>query len=364
MSASRSRPRIHAVILAGGAGERFWPASRAALPKPFLRVLGGKRTLLDATAQRARRVAARGCVWVVCGAEHERPIRAALRLPGRRVLVEPERRNTAAAVAFAARRIAAEDPDAVMLVLPADHHIPDVRAFVASVRSAAHAAHDARVLVTLGITPTRAETGYGYIEQGVAAGAGHPALYRVRRFVEKPDSARARRFLRRGGYFWNAGIFVWSVREILVELARYMPELDIAFAPLGGVKAPARAAIAAAYRRAPSAPIDTGVMERSRKVWTLPVTWHWSDVGTWESLATELGVGPRSSRRVAGEVAFDDRGGNLVWGQPGRPVALLGVEGLVVVDTGDALLVARLDRSNDVREVVKALKANRRSDVT
>jgi mannose-1-phosphate guanylyltransferase len=352
------------VILAGGAGERFWPASRAALPKPFLRVLGD-RTLLDATAARAWRVAARGCVWVVCGGEHERPIRAALRLPSRRVLVEPERRNTAAAVAFAAQRIAAEDPDAVMLVLPADHHIPDLRAFAASVRSAAHAAQEANVLVTLGITPTRPETGYGYIEQGAAAGADHPKLFRVRRFVEKPDAARARRFLRRGGYFWNAGIFVWSAREILAEIARYMPELDAALAPLGGARLPARAAVAAAYRRAPSAPIDTGVMERSRRVWTLPVTWHWSDVGTWESLATELGVGEGRSRSVAGsELVFDDRGGNLVWGRPDKPVALLGVEGVAVVDTGDALLVARLDRSNDVREVVKALKANRRSDVT
>ena len=207
------------------------------------------------------------------------------------MLVEPERRNTAAAVAFAAQRIAAEDPDAVMLVLPADHHIPDVRAFAASVRTAAHAAHEASVLVTLGITPARPETGYGYIEQGAAAGAEHPELFRVRRFVEKPDAARARRFLRRGGYFWNAGIFVWSAREILAEIARYMPELDAALAPLGGARPPARAAVAAAYRRAPSAPIDTGVMERSRRVWTLPVTWHWSDVGTWESLATELGVG-------------------------------------------------------------------------
>jgi mannose-1-phosphate guanylyltransferase len=351
------------VILAGGAGERFWPASRAAVPKPFLRVIGN-HTLLDETAVRARRVASRGCVWVVCGAEHERAIRSALRLPRDRVLVEPERRNTAPAVAFAALRVAAEDPDAVMLVLPADHHIPDLRGFAASVHSAARAAHEARVLVTLGIAPTRPETGYGYIQCGAAAGPDHPGLFRVRRFVEKPDAARARRYLRRGGFLWNAGIFVWSAREILAELARYMPELDAALAPLGAGRLPSRAAVQRAYHSAPSAPIDTGVMERSRRVWTLPVTWHWSDVGTWESLATELGLAPGRSCRVAGELAFDDRGGNLVWGQPGRPVALLGVEGLAVVDAGDALLVARLDRSNDVREVVKALKASRRSDVT
>jgi mannose-1-phosphate guanylyltransferase len=351
------------VILAGGAGERFWPASRAAVPKPFLRVLGN-RTLLDATAARAQRVATRARVWVVCGEEHERAIRRATRLPRERVLVEPERRNTAAAVAFAALRIAARDPDAVMLVLPADHYIPDVRAFAEAARTAADAAHAARVLVTIGVTPTRPETGYGYIQRGAEVGPAHPGLYRVKRFVEKPDSVRAQRYLRRGGFFWNAGIFVWSAREILAEIARYMPELDAAFAPLRGARGPSRAAVRRAYRSAPSAPIDTGVMERSRRVWTLPATWHWSDVGTWESLANELGVAPGQSRRVAGELAFDDRGGNLVWGQPGRPVALLGIEGVAVVDTGDALLVARLDRSNEVRAVVNALKAQRRSDVT
>ena len=358
------QPRIHAVILAGGAGERFWPASRAARPKPFLRVLGDL-TLLDATAARARRTATRDRVWVVCGAEHERPIRAALRIPRAHVLVEPQRRNTAAAVAFAALRIAAEDPDAVMLVLPADHFIPDVRAFTGSVRSAARAAREADVLVTLGIAPTRPDTGYGYIQRGAVAGEAHPGLFRVRRFVEKPDEKRARAYLRSGEFLWNAGIFVWTARAILAEIARYMPELAAAFAPLGAPRPPSRAAIASAYESAPSAPIDTGVMERSRRVWTLPVSWHWSDVGTWESLAKELGVGEGRSRAVAGsELIFDDRGGNLVWGQPDRPVALLGVEGVAVVDTGDALLVARLDRSNDVREVVNALKAQRRSDVT
>ena len=324
----------------------------------------GNRTLLDATAARAQRIATRARVWVVCGFEHERPIRAALRLPRERVLVEPLRRNTAAAVAFAAHRIAAEDPDAVMLVLPADHVIPDLRAFAGAVRSAAQAAHAARVLVTLGVAPTRPETGYGYIQRGAPVGAAHPGLYRVRRFVEKPDAARAQRYLRTGDFLWNAGIFVWSAREILAEIARYMPALDAAFAPLGAVRRPSRAVVRRAYHAAPSAPIDTGVMERSRRVWTLPVSWHWSDVGTWESLAQELGVAAGQSRLVAGELAFDDRGGNLVWGQPDRPVALLGVAGVVVVDTGDALLVARLDRSNDVREVVKALKAQRRSDVT
>jgi mannose-1-phosphate guanylyltransferase/mannose-6-phosphate isomerase len=301
---------------------------------------------------------------VVCGAEHAAPIRTALGLAPERVLVEPARRNTAAAVALAAVRIHALDPDAVMLVLPADHHIPDARAFAADVRRAARAAAEEPVLITLGIAPARAETGYGYIWRGRAVGVRHPGLYRVRRFVEKPDAARARRYLRHGGYLWNAGIFVWSARAILAELERHMPALFAAFAPLGRARRISRGQLARAYRGVDSVPIDTGVLERSRSVWTLPVAWRWSDVGTWESLAQELGVGAGRSHAVAGELAFDDRGGNLVWGQAGRPVALLGIEGLAVVDTGDALLVARLDRSNDVREIVKSLKASGRSDVT
>jgi mannose-1-phosphate guanylyltransferase len=352
------------VILAGGAGERFWPASRQCVPKPFLEVVGG-RSLLGATLARARRFAASERVWVVCGHEHARALRAASALPPGRVLAEPARRNTALAVALAATRVAARHPDAVLAVLPADHHIPDARAFAADIRRAARAARDAQVLVTLGVRPTRPETGYGYIQLGAPLGQAHPKLHRVRRFVEKPDASRARRYLRHGGYLWNAGIFVWTARAILEEIERWMPELHRALAP---VRAEGRrlrtAALARAYRRAPSLPIDIGVMERSRRVWTLPVRWAWSDVGTWESLAAQLGVKTKRSYVVAGDLIHDDRGGNLVWGCEGRPVALLGVEGLAVVDTGDALLVARLDRSDEVRGIVQALKDQGRSDVT
>jgi mannose-1-phosphate guanylyltransferase len=362
--AARSAPEIHAVILAGGAGERFWPASRGHTPKPFLEVVGGC-SLLDATLARARRFAAEDRVWAVCGREHARALRGATGLPPGRLLAEPAQRNTAMAVALAATRVAARDPDAVMAVLPADHHIPDARAFAADIRRAARAAREAQVLVTLGVRPSRPDTGYGYIQVGAPAGPAHPKLRRVRRFVEKPDAARARRYLRHGGYLWNAGIFVWTARAILEEIERWMPSLHRALAP---VRAEGRrlraAALARAYRRAPSLPIDVGVMERSRRVWTLPVRWAWSDVGTWQSLAAELGVTAKRSHVVAGELVHDDGGGNLVWGCEGRPVALLGVEGLAVVDTGDALLVARLDRSDGVRGIVQALKDRGRSDVT
>jgi len=357
----RESPRVHAVILAGGAGERFWPASRQRRPKPFLRVAEG-RTLLSATLARARRIARRGDVWVVCGPEHAPAIRRATRLPARRVLVEPLRRNTAMAIAYAAARVAREDPDAVLAVLPADHRIPDERAFAAAIARAARAAAAAGAIVTLGVRPTRPDGGYGYIRIGAAAGRAFPGLHRVARFVEKPDLARARRFLRSGNYLWNAGIFVFCARTLLGEVEVCAPELHRALAPIqASPRLPARPLLARCYRAAPSLPIDVAVMEKSRRVWTLPVAFRWSDVGTWSSLASELGVGPGQSRLVGGELLYDECGGNLVWGR--RRVALLGVEGLAVIDAGDVLMITKLERSPDVRRIVAALKARRRTDV-
>ncbi|MEE8508758.1 MAG: mannose-1-phosphate guanylyltransferase [Myxococcota bacterium] len=359
---TRGGGKLHAVVLAGGAGERFWPASRERRPKPFLRVIDGK-SLLDATLTRARRFAGGDRVWVICGREHAGAIRRATGLPARRILVEPRRRNTAMAVAVAAARVAAEDPGAVIAVLPADHVIPDARAFAAVIRRAAAAAREAAVLVTLGVKPTRPDTGYGYIQMGPPV-SGHPGLRRVRRFVEKPVAAKARRYVQGGRYLWNAGIFVWTAETILAEIEDCAPEVHRALAPLAGAgRRVTASALERAYRRAPSLPIDVAVLERSRRVWTLPVAFHWSDVGTWQSLAEELGVEAGRSRVVAGDLAFDEPGGNLVWGGD-RVIALLGVEGVAVIDAGDALLVARLDCASDVRRIVAELKAKGRRDVT
>jgi mannose-1-phosphate guanylyltransferase len=257
--------------------------------------------------------------------------------------------------------VAARDCSAVLAFLPADHVIPDARRFTASLRRAARAADRGGALVTLGVEPTHADPGYGYIQVGAAVGAAYPRLHHVRRFREKPDAALARRLLRAGGHLWNAGIFVWRADAILAEIERHAPELARALAPFR--RRPTRAALERAYRRAPSLPIDVAVLEKSRRVWTLPVRFRWSDVGTWASLAEELGVRPSRSRVIAGEVAFDEPGGNLIWGQE-RPIALLGVSGLAVIDTPDALLVTRLERSPDVRRIVAALKAEGRADVT
>ena len=372
-----SSPAVHAVILAGGAGERFWPRSRRATPKPLMEIVGGK-TLLAATVERAHRVAEKGNVWLVCGHEHARAMKVASGLAPGRVLVEPERRNTAMAVAWAAQRIATQDPDAVMVVLSADHHIPDAKAFRKSIQLAARGAAEAEVLVTLGVRPSRPETGYGYIHLGREMGAEFPGLCRVRRFVEKPDAARARRYVALGDYLWNAGVFVWSVSTLLAEIKVCAPDLHKALAPLrkAGIGR-ARAPVEAAYRRAPSVPIDIAVLERSQRVCTIPVDFAWSDVGTWSSLGQELGLGSRPKSGPAGSSSLDESGncviggdvlalessGNLVWAD-NRMIALLGVDDLTVIDTDDVILITKAERSSDVRMIVSELKRKGRDELT
>src|SRR5215469_3770860 len=360
--ASALRRRSHAVILAGGAGERFWPHSRRHHPKPLLRV-GGRETLLAAAVERAIRCVPKHQIWLVCGPEHAAAMRREAGLPSSRTLVEPRRRNTAPAIALAATRIAARDPAALLVVLHADHLIPDGAAFARAVACALPAAAQAQVLLTLGVKPTRAETGYGYIERGAAA-PGFPGLHRVRRFVEKPDVRRARAFVRRASFLWNSGIFVWSVRAILEEIEEHAPQLHEALAPVRAAgKGPlSRRALQAAYAAAPSVPVDVAVLERSRRVWMLPVDFRWSDVGSWASLAEQLGGAGRANRAIGGEAVFEQAHGNLVWSAR-RTVALLGVEGLAVIDTPDALLVARLEESQHVRRIVDTLRAQGREDL-
>lgn len=344
---------LHLVAIAGGSGTRFWPLSRRHLPKQLL-TLGGEHTLLRATFERCAELAPAERWWMVVGEGHAQACAEAVpAVAPERVLSEPIGRNTAPAIALAAVHLRAADPQATMVVLPADHHVANSKAFVQSLRLAAKLAARGGI-VTLGIEPTYAETGYGYIQRGVPAAEGH--AFRVARFCEKPDHQTAESFLASGNYDWNAGIFVMKVSTFLDELRRQLPEMAGAFAQLSEhLGQPSyRQALQHTYQQVDSVSVDYGIMEGAKEVWVVPTRAGWNDVGSLRSLQA-LGYPDAEGNVVTGPALALDSTGCIVHTHAGQRVVLLGVAGLVVVSTPDAILVVPKDKAQEVRQVVAEL---------
>jgi len=346
---------LHAVILAGGSGTRFWPLSSGDRPKHLLALLG-PRTLLEETAARLRGIVPPSRTLVVAGRSHAEEVRRMLpSLPRGAVVAEPRPRNTAAAIVLAAARIHARDPDGVLVVLPADHRIPDGAGLRRTLRAAAARAREAGTLVLVGVRPDRPATGYGYIEPGRIAGRvrGFP-VRAVRRFKEKPDLATARRWLQRGGRLWNSGMFAWRADAFLAEVRRRLPRLHTALVA-SGAAAGGPAALARAYGRIPSVSVDYGVLERSGRVEVLPAAFRWDDLGSYAALLRHL---PRDAAGNAsrGRLLAVDARGVLSVAPAGHLTAVLGVEGLAVVTVPGATLVVPLDRCEEVRGLASMLR--------
>lgn len=357
----KSEPRtsnnhLYAVILAGGSGTRFWPLSRHLYPKQLLRIMGGE-TLIQQTMRRVTHCVPPDHVYISTNALQADSIRFQLNewkeaLQGHLIL-EPEGRNTAPAIALAAQRLVHHDPDAVMLVLPADHVIKETSRFQAAVELAVRMA-EAGSLVTFGVKPIRPETGYGYIQPNRRRSLARSRSlvgYPVARFVEKPDAKTAQRYLRAGHYYWNSGMFVWRASVILDELARHQPALARAVARLPASESPE---FAAAYRKLPSISIDHGVMERSARAAMIPVTFTWSDVGNWSSLE-EVASLDRAGNVISGNVVDLGSRHSVLYADQ-RVVATIGLSDMIVVDTADATLICPKSRAQDVKQVVEILK--------
>jgi mannose-1-phosphate guanylyltransferase len=341
----------HAVILAGGSGERFWPLSRADRPKQFL-PLAGTSSLLRATFERIRAVVPAERVWIVTSDRHARRVRKEIpEVPARQVLREPMGRNTAPALYLAALAISRVDPGASMLSVPADAWVPRKGPYQKSLREALKLGEAEDRLVLVGVSPTRAETGYGYIEPGPALSQGIGRA--VKRFVEKPSLTRARRFVAGKRHLWNCGIFAWRTSVFVDEVHEHLPELVSAFEPLEG-KHPTRKLLASAYRKAPSISVDHGVLERAGNVAVIPATFPWDDLGSWRALER---LSPGDFRR--GEVIALDSPGLVAWAESGM-LAVVGVPDVVVVHTKDATLVVAKDRAQDVRKIVASLGKKKR----
>ncbi len=313
--------------------------------------------MLQQTVARLSPPIARDRIHVVTSQAQARAVRAQLpTLGGDRVLVEPQGRNTAPAIALAALRIARVAPTAVMAVLPADHAIGDLAAFRADLRLALDVAERSGALVTMGLGPTRPETGYGYIRPGAAVAGTRGRAAWVDAFIEKPDRARAEALLGEGGILWNAGIFAWRVSDVLEALARHLPAV---LRPLAAaVDRGSARALAHAYARVPSISIDHGVLEHAARVAVVRARFPWSDVGSWAAVEPFWRTAGNGANTVRGRALPIDSRGCLV-DSPERLVALLGVDDLVVVDTPDAVLVCRKDRTQDVRLVVEELRRRR-----
>lgn len=373
-------PRFAPVILAGGSGTRFWPRSRKARAKQVL-ALDGKRTMIQQTLSRLQDVAKSDDVWVITNQLLESQIRQQLpELTRHHVLCEPAARNTAPACALAAFLLERREPDTVIGIFPSDHVVKNVWGFTEVIRAGIALAASGTRIVVLGVPPTRAETGYGYIEQGSQVIAetlpcGTIPVYRVRRFTEKPNLGKAQEFLASGNYVWNSGIFLWSARTLANAIREHRPLLAPLLEEIAdayGTSAFAQV-LADVYPRCENISIDYAVLEpRSAKgeaeaeIYCLPATFEWNDLGSWDALYEHSCSSAQESGSKANVIESDlnvsiESTGTYVYA-PGRTVALLGVENLVVVVTDDAVLVTTRERSQDVGQVTKALAAKEHED--
>ena len=352
-------------ILAGGSGTRFWPVGRRSRPKQFLALDGDDPTpLLELTWERVAPLA-HAPPWIVAPATMRGALRRLLpTAPPEALLLEPAPRNTAAAVLLAAEAGARVAPDVPVLVVPADHHVGPLARYRVALRAMATRARKAETILTLGLTPDHAATGYGYLEMGERVGGGKTTpVYEVRRFVEKPTAARARRMLKGGRHLFNGGTFAFLPRVMLEEGRAHLPEvaepLARAFEAWG--RRSFSRALARAYDEIPSISVDYGIMERTRKVETVAAVLDWDDLGSWDAVARHRRP-DAAGNRTRGPVTLVDSSGCVVDAEEGH-VALLGMQDVTVVRTGDTVLVMPRGRGEDVRKVVGRLEAEGREDL-
>ena len=341
---------LYVLILAGGSGERFWPYSRRAKPKQLLQLFSD-RTMLEETIARLGDAVPPERIFVLTNREQESSVRGACSmLPRENIVAEPAKRDTAPAIALGVGLVHRRDPQAVMAVLPADHLIKDAAAFRRDLLAGAQAARDSGALLTIGIKPTWACPGFGYIEQGARIGAGDPAIYEVKRFREKPDAATAANFLQQGNFRWNAGMFIWSVPAIMGELTKHAPELARFVVNMLSVS-DLDAFLDAEFSRLPKISVDYAVMEKAARVLELEAGFDWDDVGSWVAVAKYLA--PHEGGNAAnGPLTTQDATGNIVFSSSKKYIALAGVKDLIVIDAGDALLVCHRSEAENIKKLV------------
>lgn len=353
-----------AVIMAGGRGERFWPKSRTACPKQFLSLTGEDQTLLQKTVSRLSGLVAPECIYIVTNEEYMPLVRTQLpEIPAENLLSEPVARNTAPCIALAASVIAKRHgSDAVMLVLPADHLVRHEALCADALSRAAAAAAETGGMFTIGITPAYPETGYGYI--AFTRAENMPlGVYSVESFKEKPDAETAREYVESGRYLWNSGMFVWQVRTYLDAVRQYLPKAaEIADLIYDACDTPEFAAVLReSFPKMPSISVDFGILEKTDRLYTIPGSFGWDDVGSWPALRRVAKTDTNGNYRSGDILTVGTRDSVIAGGK--KLIAAVGLEHIIIVDTDDALLVCDADAAQRIKKITDILREQGRGEL-
>jgi mannose-1-phosphate guanylyltransferase len=350
----------YVAIMAGGIGSRFWPMSRTNMPKQFLDILHTGKTLIQDTFDRYKKLVPAKNIYIITSEEYVEIVKKQLpHLPVENIVAEPSKKNTAPCIAYIAFKLFQKDPEALMIAAPADNLILDADEFIKTATKALDFVGHINALVTIGIKPTYPNTGYGYIQHEMTEVA--PSIYKVITFTEKPNIELAKAFVASGDFLWNAGIFTWKVKNLLVAFEKYLPEVyEVFAADRDKLNTPEeKAAIEQVYPQCPSISIDFGIMEKADNVYVIPASFSWSDLGTWNSAWDNMEKDYLNNAVAGNSVTIIDANNCVVHVPDNKLVLLQGLEDYIVVDTKDVLLICKKEKEQEIKEYVAEIRRNK-----
>ncbi len=350
----------YVAIMAGGIGSRFWPMSRTTFPKQFLDILNTGKTLIQQTYDRYKKLVPEENIFIITSAEYIPIVKEQLpHVADENILGEPSRKNTAPCVAYISFKLLKSDPEANLVVAPADHMVTETNEFIKTSKKALDFVNHINAFVTLGIKPTHPNTGYGYIQHDTTAAA--PDIYKVKTFTEKPNEDLAKTFIASGDFLWNAGIFIWKVKNIVTAFEKYLPEMYEVFAAEKDKfnTEEEKAAIEQIYPQCTNISIDFGIMEKADNVYIIPSSFGWSDLGTWNSAWDNMERDYLGNAVAGKNVMIMDATKCMVHASDKKLLVLQGLDDFIVVDTNDALLICRKEKEQEIKEFVAEVKRNK-----